>query len=133
MVALNLVLTARIETVLLHRPRLLRDRHDPETFNVVEIPPTESFARYLMKEFAADIETQPRLLQRGRRTRRPWLPGTARSRNGWPGVTRDVGAATAQIERLRVPDTRGSPSASSLYRAEALASFGYRRVVAPAE
>ena len=131
MVAMNLVLTA---INVFYIVRLLRDRHNRETFDVVDIPPTESYARYLMKEFAADIEhfnpgfssedavpaDRGFLILRGAET-----VGLV--------LTRDVGAATAQIELdYVVPRYQGFTLGEFVYRADGpLATFGYRRAVAP--
>ena len=53
MVAMNVVLTA---INVFYIVRLLRTRHDPETFDVVEISPQEKYVRYLLNQFAADIQ-----------------------------------------------------------------------------
>ena len=131
MVAMNLVLTA---INVFYIVRLLRDRHDPETFDVVKIPPTESYTRYLMKEFAADIEHfNPGFsIEDAARADRGFLMLRGPETVGLV-LTRDAGAATAQIELdYVVPRYQGVTLGEFVYRAGGpLASFGYRRAVAP--
>ena len=131
MVAMNLVLTA---INVFYIVRLLRDRHNPETFDVVEIPPTESYTRYLIKEFAADIEHfNPGFSSEdAARADRGFLILGGAETVGLV-LTRDVGAATAQIELdYVVPRYQGFTLGEFVYRADGpLATFGYRRAVAP--
>ena len=133
MVAMNLVLTA---INVFYIVRLIRDRDDPEAFDVVEIPPTESYTRYLMKEFAADIEHfNPGFSSEdAARADRGFLILRGAETVGLV-LTRDVGAATAQIELdYVVPRYQGFTLGEFVYRADGpLASFGYRRAVAPPE
>jgi hypothetical protein len=53
MVALNVTLTA---INVFYIVRLLRGRHDPRTFEVVQISPNEAYLKHLLHEFDADIQ-----------------------------------------------------------------------------
>jgi hypothetical protein len=83
MVAMNVVLTA---INVFYIVRLLRTRHDPETFDVVEISPQEKYVRYLLNQFAADVQRfNPGFSADNARTSRPWIPRPSRSGDCWSG------------------------------------------------
>lgn len=132
MVAMNVVLTA---INVFYIVRLLRTRHDPETFNVVEIAPQENYVSYLLNQFAADIQR--------------FNPGfssdnAARADHGFLVLrgTETVGlvlargagdGATAQIDLdYVVPRFEGFTLGEFVYRSDGpLTTLGYRRAVAP--
>jgi hypothetical protein len=131
MVAMNVVLTA---INVFYIVRLLRTRHDPETFDVVEISPQEKYVRYLLNQFAADVQR--------------FNPGfsadnAARADHGFLilrgaetvglVLARDAGDATAHIELdYVVPRYQGFTLGEFVYRSDGpLATLGYHRAVAP--
>jgi hypothetical protein len=84
MVALNVTLTA---INVFYIVRLLPGRHDPQTFEVVQISPSEAYLKHLLHDFDADNSTlQPWILSRRRRSHRSRLPHPHRSGDGRPGA-----------------------------------------------
>ena len=131
MVAMNLVLTA---INVFYIVRLLRTRHDPETFDVVEISPQEDYVRYLLNQFAADVQR--------------FNPGfssdnAARADHGFLVLrgaetvglvlARDAGDATARIDLdYVVPRYQRFALGEFVYRSDGpLARLGYHQAVAP--
>jgi hypothetical protein len=134
MVAMNFVLTA---INVIYIVRLLHTRHDPEIFDVVEISPQENYVRYLLNQFAADIQRfnpgfsgdnaaradQGFLVLRGAET-----VGLVLARDAG-----DAGDARAHIDLdYVVPRYQGFTLGEFVYRSNGpLATLGYHRAVAP--
>jgi hypothetical protein len=131
MVAMNLVLTA---INAFYVGRLVRRRHDVETFEVIKVSPEADYLRYLLNQFHADIQR--------------FNPGfsaeaTARTDFGFlilrgaetVGVVlaRDVGDRSAQVDLdYVVPRYQGFTLGEFVYRSGGpLATLGYRRAIAP--
>ena len=131
MVAMNLVLTAINAFYVV---RLLRRRHDVETFEVIKVSPEEDYLKHLMNELHADIQR--------------FNPGfsvddAARTEFGFlilrgaetVGVVlaRDLGDGSAQVDLdYVVPRYQGFTLGEFVYRSSGpLAALGYRRAIAP--
>jgi hypothetical protein len=131
MVAMNLVLTAINAFYVV---RLVRRRHDVETFEVIKVSPEADYLKYLLNQFHADIQR--------------FNPGfsaeaTARTDFGFlilrgaetVGVVlaRDVGDGSAQVDLdYVVPRYQGFTLGEFVYRSGGpLATLGYRRAIAP--
>jgi hypothetical protein len=131
MVAMNLVLTAINAFYIV---RLLRRRHDVETFEVIKVSPEADYLKYLLNEFHADIQrfypgfsvddaahTEFRfLILRGAET-----VGVV--------LARGVGDGSAQVDLdYVVPRYQGFTLGEFVYRSGGpLATLGYRRAIAP--
>jgi hypothetical protein len=131
MVALNVTLTA---INVFYIVRLLRGRHDSQTFEVVQISPNEAYLKHLLHEFDADIQHF-----------NPGFSGddTARTDLGFLILTgaetvglvlaRNAGDRSAQVDLdYVVPRYQGFTLGEFVYRLGGpLAARGYRRVIAP--
>ena len=131
MVGLNVVLTAINGFYIV---RLLRGRHDPRTYEVVEVHPTEGYLRHLLHSFETDI----------RRFNPGFTPSEADGAEfafviltgaETVGVVlaRDAGGGSAQVELDYVlPKYRDFCPGEFVYRRGGpFAVRGYRRVIAP--
>ena len=131
MVAMNVCIAA---INVWHLTRLLRTRHDPDSFEVAEIGPTEDYLRIVLARHATDIARfNPDL---------DWShddPGAMAFvvlRDGETiGVVlaRDVGGGVAQIDLdYVVPRFRNFTPGEFVYRRSGLfTDRGFRRVIAP--
>ena len=131
MVALNVTLTA---INVFYIVRLLRGRHDSQTFEVVDISPDEAYLKHLLHEFDADIQYF-----------NPGFSGddVSRSDLGFLILTgaetvglvlaRNAGDGSAQVDLdYVVPRYQGFTLGEFVYRLGGpLATRGYRRVIAP--
>jgi hypothetical protein len=131
MVALNVTLTAINAFSIV---RLLRGRHDPRTFEVVQISPNQAYLKHLLHEFNADIQHF-----------NPGFSGdaAARAELGFLILTgaetvglvlaRNAGDGSAQVDLdYVVPRYQGFTLGEFVYRPGGpLAARGYQRVIAP--
>ena len=130
MVAMNVVLTA---INVFYIVRLLRTRHDPETFDVVEISPREGYVKYLLERFAVDIQRfHPGFSNDSARADHGFLVLQGAETVGLV-LARDAGDATAQIDLdYVVPRYQGFSLGEFVYRSGGpLVTLGYRRAIAP--
>jgi hypothetical protein len=131
MVAMNLVLTGINAFYVV---RLLRRRHDVETFEVIKVAPEADYLRYLLQEFHADIQRfYPQFS----------VDDAARSELGFLilrgaetlGIVlaRDVGDGSVQVDLdYVVPRYQGFRLGEFVYRSGGpLARLGYRIAIAP--
>jgi hypothetical protein len=114
--------------------RLLRGRHDSQTFEVVEISPNEAYLKHLLREFDADIQHF-----------NPGFPGDAAAHTdlGFLILTgaetvglvlaRNAGDGSAQVDLdYVVRRYQGFTLGEFVYRPGGLLAVrGYRRVIAP--
>ena len=131
MVAMNLVLTGINAFYVV---RLIRRRHDVETFEVIKVSPEADYLQYLLNEFHADIQR--------------FYPGFSaddaiRNEFGFlilrgpetVGVVlaRDVGDEAAQVDLdYVVPRYQGFTLGEFVYRSGGpLATLGYHRTISP--
>jgi hypothetical protein len=131
MVAMNLVLTGINAFYVV---RLLRRRHDVETFEVIKVSPEADYLKYLLHEFHADVQRfYPGFsVEDAVRTdfgflilRGPETVGVV--------LARDVGDGSAQVDLdYVVPRYQGFTLGEFVYRSGGpLATLGYRRAIAP--
>jgi len=131
MVGLNVALTVINGFYII---KLMRGRHDPRSYEVVHVLPTEGYLRHLLHSFDADIQR--------------YNPGFSRSDAGGAefgflilsgaetvGVVlaRDTGGGSAQVELdFALPKYRDFTPGEFVYRRGGpFAVRGYRRVIAP--
>jgi hypothetical protein len=114
--------------------RLLRGRHDPQTFEVVQISPNEAYLKHLLGEFAADIQHFNPGFSRddAARTDLGFLILTGAETVGLV-LARNAGDRSAQVDLdYVVPRYQGITLGEFVYRPGGpLAARGYRRVIAP--
>jgi hypothetical protein len=131
MVALNVTLTA---INVFYAVRLLRGRHDPRTFEVVEISPAEAYLKHLLHEFDADIQHfNPGFSgQDAARANLGFLILTGAETVGLVLAT-NAGDGSARVDLdYVVPRYQGFKLGEFGYRPGGpLAARGYRRVTAP--
>lgn len=131
MVGLNVALTAINAYYIV---RLLRGRHDPRSYEVVEVLPNDGYLRHLLPALDADVQR--------------FNPGFSRSEADGAefgfliltgvetvGVVlaRDAGGGSAQVELdYALPKYRDFTPGEFVYRPGGpFAARGYRRVIAP--
>ena len=131
MVAMNLVLTAINAFYIV---RLVRRRHDVETFEVIKISPKSEYLKYLLQEFDADIQRfNPGFSVAGAvRTEFGFLILRGAETVGLV-LARDLGDGSAQVDLdYVVPRYQGFTLGEFVYRSGGpLATLGFHRVVAP--
>lgn len=131
MVAMNLVLTAINAFYVV---RLVRRRHDVETFEVIKISPSADYLKYLLEEFHADTQRfNPGFsLAEAARAEFGFLILRGAETVGLV-LGRDLGDGSAQVDLdYVVPRYQGFTLGEFVYRSGGpLAALGYRRAVAP--
>jgi hypothetical protein len=131
MVGLNVALTAINAYYIV---RLLRSRHDPRSYEVVEVLPTEGYLQHLLHGLDADIQRfNPGFSGRDRdRAEFGFLILTGADTAGVV-LARDAGGGSAQVELDYVlPKYRDFCPGEFVYRRSGVfAARGYRRVIAP--
>jgi hypothetical protein len=114
--------------------RLLRGKHDPQTFEVVQISPNEAYLKHLLHEFDADIQhfNSGFSADDAARTDLGFLILTGAETVGLV-LARNVGDRSAQVDLdYVVPRYQGFTLGEFVYRPGGpLAARGYRRVIAP--
>jgi hypothetical protein len=130
MVALNVTLTAiNVFSIV----RLVRGRHDSETFEVVEISPNQAYLKHLLHEFDADIQHfNPGFSDDdAAHTELSFLILTGAETVGLV-LARNAGEGSAQVDLdYVVPRYQGFTVGEFVYRRDGpLAARGYRRVIA---
>jgi hypothetical protein len=132
MVAVNAVL-AIINVVYI--VRLLRTRHDAQTFHVVPISPREPYLSHLLQEFDLDIQRFNPGFSSAETVAHAKFGFVILTRGETVGlvVGRDGGAGSAQIDLdYVVPRYRGFTLGEFVYRPHGpLAARGYRTAIAP--
>ncbi|MBI3686914.1 MAG: hypothetical protein HY241_06135 [Actinobacteria bacterium] len=132
-VAMNAVIAA-IDAYWL--VRLLRERHDADTYQVVELAANDRYLRYVMRLHLTDIRTfQPGV------TWDPQAPGRSaflvlrRDQTVGVVIVRDAGSGIGQVEIDYVtPQFRDFTPGEFVYRhGGVLAGCGFHRVVAPTD
>jgi hypothetical protein len=131
MVAMNLVLTGINAFYVV---RMLRRRHDVETFEVIKVSPEADYLKYLLTEFHANIQRfYPGFsVDDAIRTHLGFLILQGAETVGIV-LARDVGDESAQVDLDYVlPRYQGFRLGEFVYRSGGpLATLGYRRAIAP--